>query len=61
MVLNANERKTCARIREYGSEKVIQMCNQKLKKVHKVKFLGVMIDDKLNWDPHIDHFTQKLE
>ena len=58
--LNANERKTCARIREYGSEKVIKICNQKLKKVDKVKFLGVIIDDKLNWQPHIDHVTQKL-
>ena len=28
--------------------------NQKLKKLDKVKFLGVIIDDNLNWEPHID-------
>ena len=58
--LNANERKTCARIQEYGSENVIKIGSQKFKKVDKVKFLGVIIDDMLNWEPHIDHITQKL-
>ena len=58
--LNANERKTCARVREYGSENVVKIGSHKLKKVDKVKFLGVIIDDKLNWEPQIDHITQKL-
>ena len=30
--------------------KVIQICKQILKKVDKVKSLGVIIDDKLNWN-----------
>ena len=31
------------------------------KKVDKVKFLGIIIDDKLNWEPHVDHLAQKLK
>ena len=45
--LNANERLTCARVCEYGNENVINIGNQKHKKVDKVKFLGIMIDEKL--------------
>ena len=54
------ERLTCARTREYGTEPVIKLCNKKLKKVDRVKFLGVIIDDKLNWDAQIDHLVTKL-
>ena len=59
--LNSNERLTCARVCEYGNENVIKIGNQKLKKVDKVKFLGIIIDDKLNWEPHIDHLAQNLK
>ena len=45
--LTANERLTCARICEYGNENSIKIGNQKRKKVDKVKFLGIIIDDKL--------------
>ena len=58
--LNTEGRLTCARAREYGSENTLHLGNQKLKKVDQVKFLGVIIDDKLNWEPHIHHLTQKL-
>ncbi len=58
--LNASERLTCARVWEYGSENTIKIGNQKLKKVDKVKFLGVIIDDKLNWEPHVQHMIKKL-
>ena len=58
--LNASERLTCARTREYGSENVLKLGNQKLKRVDKVKLLGVIIDDKLNWEEHVQHMTQKL-
>ena len=47
--LNISERLTCARSRPYGSEPVLKIAGHKLKKVNKVKFLGVIIDDKLNW------------
>ena len=58
--LNKEERLTCSRVREYGSDNILFLGNQKLKKVDQVKFLGVIIDDNLNWEPHIQHLTQKL-
>ena len=58
--LNASERLTCARTRQYGSENILKIADYKLKKVDKVKFLGVIIDDKLNWEPHIEHLAEKL-
>ena len=58
--LNFSDRLTCARVREHGSEQVLKIGNQKLKKVDKVKFLGVVIDEDLKWEPHIQHLTQKL-
>ena len=58
--LNRSERQTCARAREYGSSNVINIANQKLKKVDKVKFLGIIIDDNLNWEPHVQHLTDKV-
>ena len=57
---NKAERLTCARAREYGTESMLKIFNHKLKKVDKVKFLGVIIDEKLNWEPQIEHLTDKL-
>jgi len=51
---------SCARVREYGSEKYITITNHKLSKVNKVRFLGVIIDDVLSWDPQLDHLKSKL-
>ena len=56
----ANERLTCARGCEYDNENGMKIGNQKLKKVDQVKFLGIIIDDKLNRKQHIDHLAQKL-
>ena len=58
--LNASERLTCAKVRKNGSENILKIGNKKLKKVDKVKFLGVIIDNNLNWEPHVDHLTKKL-
>ena len=44
--LNHCKRQTCARTR---TEKRLTLENLKLKTVKKLKFLGVMIDDKLTW------------
>ena len=57
---NISERRTCARFRPYGSEPVLKIAGHKLIKVDKVKFLGVIIDDKLNWEAHIEHLKAKL-
>ena len=45
---NISERLTCARTRAFGSEPVLKIAGHKLKKVDKIRFLGVIIDDKLN-------------
>ena len=57
---NINERLTCARSRQYGHDGVVRIARHKLKKVDRVKFLGIIIDEKLNWEPHIEHLVNKL-
>ena len=54
------ERQTCARARVFGSELTLKLCGIKLKRVDKVKFLGIIIDDQLNWEAQIDHLESKL-
>ena len=51
---------SCARVREYGSEKFVKLAEHTLTRVDKVKFLGVIIDDKLTWEPQIEHLKEKL-
>ena len=51
---------SCARVREYGSEKYVSLGAQNLQKVDKVKFLGVVIDQDLNWDGHLENLKAKL-
>ena len=55
--LNQTDRLTCARARVPKSLKVN---NLPLKQVTTVKFLGVIIDDQLTWEPHIEHLKVKL-
>ena len=57
---NNNERLSCARARSYDSEFSLSVNGQKLKKVDKIRFLGVIIDDKLSWDHHIEHLENKM-
>ena len=57
---NIEERLTCARSRPYNSEPYLSIKGTKLKKVDKTKFLGIIIDDKLSWDDHIDYLCAKL-
>ena len=59
-LLNISERLTCARSKPYGSEPALKIYGHILKKVDKVKFLGVIIDDKLNWEAHIEYLKAKL-
>ena len=56
--LNQDERQTCARSR---IEKSLKVNNLTLKQVTSVKFLGVIIDDQLTWEPHIEHLKTKLK
>ena len=43
--LNQSERQTCARTR---IDESLKLANYKLKRVTEVKFLGVVIDDRLS-------------
>lgn len=36
----------------------VQINNTKLKKLQKTKYLGLIVDDKLNWDSHIEHIIK---
>ena len=58
--MNRHERMTCARTREFSSHENLSINNLKLKKVDKVKFLGVIIDDQLTWEAQIQYVKEKL-
>lgn len=58
--LSSNERQSCARAKAYDRNKCLYLNGQKIKKLDKVKFLGVIIDDKLTWEAQIEHVKQKL-
>ena len=57
-----NERLNSARTHTFSehTKNVLKVNGYKLKKVDKVRFLGVIIDDNLNWDHHIAHLESKL-
>ena len=54
---NSTERQTCARDRV---EKSLKLANHRLKRVTEVKFLGVIIDENISWEPQINHLKKKL-
>ena len=58
--IKKNEGLCCARTRPLGTENTIKLCGNKLKRVNKVRFLGVIIDDNLTWDAHIDYLESLL-
>ena len=58
--LNSNERNTCARSNVYNASCSLSLNGKKVKKVDKIKFLGVIIDDQLSWNDQIEHVENKL-
>ena len=58
--LNNKDRMTCARMKPYNRELNVFVNGTKLKLVDKTRFLGVIIDDKLNWDHHIEYLEKKM-
>ena len=58
--LNNKQRLTCARTRPFKLEPSLSLNGIKLKKVSKVRFLGVIIDENLTWDDHIEYLESKL-
>ena len=53
-------KQTCARARPYDRECKLLLNNCQLKQVQSTKFLGVIIDEGLNWEAHIEHLEKKL-
>ena len=55
---------TCARIRPFANEndrsRTIFIDSTKIIKVSSTKFLGVIIDDKITWVPHMIYLRKKL-
>ena len=58
--LNHSERKSCARIRIVGSDHLLLLNGKKIKKADNARFLGIVIDENMNWDMHLQHLEQKL-
>ena len=58
--LCTNARKTCARTRKFGIENSLCINSFKLKKTNKARFLGVIIDEDLNWEYHLKYLEEKL-
>ena len=44
-----------------GNGHDLKLCNKIIKQVKETKFLGVIIDEKLTWAPHIEYLTNKLK
>ena len=58
---NHDERRNCARAKIVGSEHQLFVHNNKIKKTNMARFLGIVIDEDLNWDGHLEHLEQKLK
>ena len=58
--MNIYDRMICARSQVYNKAYTLSVNGQKIRKVDKVKFLGVFIDDQLYWDYQIEHIENKL-
>ena len=53
--INNNERMSCARSQKYDINLKLSINGVKVKQVDRIRFLGVIIDDKLTWDAQIEH------
>ena len=58
--INNNERMSCARSQNYDINLKLSINGVKVKQVDRIRFLGVIIDDKLSWDAQIEHLENKL-
>ena len=55
------ERMTCARSKTIDNFYSLRLYDEKIKRVSKTKFLGVVIDENLNWKAHLEHLEEKLK
>lgn len=58
--LSNDNRKTCARTRPHEDYYSVRINGTKLFKTDKVRFLGVIVDEQLNWENHIEYLEEKL-
>ena len=59
-----DQNKTCARTTPFVSKshvsKTLYLNNIPIQKVKQTKFLGIILDEKLDWCAHIEYLTKKL-
>ena len=60
MLFRPGRYSSCARTREYGSKKCLNLSGVSLTQVDQVRFLGVIIDSELSWEPHLEKLNAKL-
>ena len=46
--------------KQHDSDLNLKLCIKKLKPSNYVRYLGIYLDEYLNWSPHINHLSQKL-
>ena len=51
---------SCARARVFERKKKLKVNGKPINKVDKVKFLGVIIDENLSWEPQIGYLKVQL-
>ena len=51
---------TCARARVFNRNHTLNLNGKKLQRVQSTKFLGVVIDERMSWEPHIENLSAKL-
>jgi len=56
--INFNEQKS-RRKRKENKENLVYVNNKPLEEVQKIKYLGIMIDSKLNFREHIKYISEK--
>ena len=52
---------TSANILKIGELLAIRVDGHTMKRVRKAKYLGIIIDEKLRWEDHIDYISLKIE
>ena len=61
---SSEQKESCSRTAPFVSNKdvsqMIYINNCAIRKVKEIQFLGVIIDDKLNWSAHIEYLAKKL-
>ena len=60
MLFRPNRQSSRARAREYNCKQSLKLSDIELTRVEHVRFLGVIIDSGLSWEPHLEKLQAKL-